>query len=186
MRDLVKYGAILTIICVISGVSLAFVYSKTSVIIADRQAKETMKAMGVVLPLATDFEAVGAEELAAATGSEKGVLEGYIGSTSEGRVGAIVKVESPGYGGNITMLIGLDIDGVCQGMQVISQSETAGLGANIKEEAFYGQFAGKEGVLSLTKQGGQIDGVSGATISSKAAIAGVNKGMNVAKALLGI
>ena len=38
MRDFIRYGAILTAICVISGVSLAFVYSKTSVIIEERHA----------------------------------------------------------------------------------------------------------------------------------------------------
>jgi len=84
------------------------------------------------------------------------------------------------------MLVGMDTQGVCQGMQVISQSETPGLGANVKEEPFYGQFAGKKGVLSLVKEGGQIDGISGATISSKGAVAGVNKALNIAKALLGM
>lgn len=186
MRDLVKYGAILTIICIVSGVSLAFVYSKTSVIIADRQAKEALKAMGVVLPAATDFVEVSAGEIATAAGETKGILQAYLGKAADETIGAIVKVESPGYGGMITMLVGMDKAGVCQGMQVISQSETPGLGANVKEESFYGQFAGQEGVLSLKKQGGQIEAISGATISSKGAVAGVNKALEVAKALLGM
>jgi len=186
MRDLVKYGAILTVICIVSGVSLAFVYSKTSVIIADRQAKEAMRAMSVVLPAATDFVEITGDELATAAGDASGVLQAFVGKAADVTVGSIVKVENPGYGGMITMLVGMDSAGVCQGMQVISQSETPGLGANIKEEAFYGQFAGKEGILSLKKQGGQIDAISGATISSKGAVAGVNKALVVAKAILGM
>ena len=51
-------------------------------------------------------------------------------------------------------------------MQVISQSETPGRGPTSRRP-FYGQFAGKKGVLSITKEGGQIDGISGATISSR-------------------
>ena len=186
MRDFIRYGAILTAICVISGVSLAFVYSKSSVIIEERQAKEAMKAMAVVLPSATDFEPVPAIELSAASGEEKGIIEAYLGKAAGSTVGAIVKVEGAGYGGMITMLVGMDTQGVCQGMQVISQSETPGLGANVKEEPFYGQFAGKKGVLSITKEGGQIDGISGATISSRGAVAGVNKALRIAKALLGM
>jgi electron transport complex protein RnfG len=142
--------------------------------------------MAVVLPAATDFEAVTAEELASAAKGAKGIVAAYRGKSAGGVVGAIIKVENPGYGGTITMLVGMDTAGTCQGMQVISQSETPGLGAIIKESSFYGQFTGKEGVLSLKKEGGQIDGVSGATVSSKGAVAGVNKGLVVAKALLGM
>ncbi len=81
MRDLVKYGAILTIICIVSGVSLAFVYSKTSVIIADRQAKEAMKAMAVVLPAATDFVEIPADELS----QRRERLQEFCRHTSESR-----------------------------------------------------------------------------------------------------
>ena len=62
------------------------------------------------------------------------------------------------------------------GISVISHTETPGLGAvaaanNAKGEAFRGQFVGQSGVLSV---GDQIDGMSGATITSKAVTTGVN------------
>lgn len=187
MRNMVRYGIILTLICVVSGVSLSFVYSKTSVIIAERQAQATLKAMAVVLPSATDFETLTAEDIAAVSAEAKGVIEAYRGKAADGTdAGAVVKVEAPGYGGTIVLLIGMDTSGTCQGVQVISQSETAGLGSLIKEEAFTGQFAGKSGSLAIKKLGGEIDQVSGATISSRAAVEGVNNGLTFSKALLGM
>ena len=186
MRDLIKYGIILTVICAISGVSLSYVYSKTSVIIEQRQAELALKAMSVVLPEATDFEPVPADEVLAAAGATKGIVEAYRGSSADGYTGAVVKVKSSGYGGTIVMLIGMDSFGVCQGLQIISQSETPGLGSLIKEEAFTAQFAGKQGTLATKKAGGDIDGVSGASISSKAVVDGVNKGFAFATTLLGL
>ncbi len=187
MRDMVRYGIILTLICVVSGVSLSFVYSKTSVIIAERQAQATLKAMSVVLPSATDFEALTAEDISAVSTEAKGIIEAYIGKSEDGsEAGAVVKVEASGYGGAIVLLIGMDTAGTCQGVQIISQSETAGLGSLIKEEAFIGQFVGKSGTLAIKKLGGEIDQVSGATISSRAAVDGVNNGLTFSKALLGM
>ena len=187
MRNMVRYGIILTVICIVSGVSLSFVYSKTSVIIAERQAQATLKAMTVVLPSASDFETLTDEDIAAVAAGTKGIIEAYLGKAEDGSdAGAVVKVETPGYGGTIVLLVGMDITGTCQGVQVISQSETAGLGSLIKDEAFIGQFAGKSGTLAIKKLGGEIDQVSGATISSRAAVEGVNNGLAFSKALLGL
>lgn len=186
MRDIVRYGIILTLICAVSGASLALVYSKTSVIIEARKQEASMKAMAIVLPEATDFVKVEDAELAAVSSGKTGVLEAYLGSSADGPEGVIVKVESNGYGGAIIMLVGVDNDGVCNGLQVISQTETAGLGSKITDAAFTGQFAGMSGYLEIRKMGGQVDQVSGATISSRGAVAGVNKALDIAKALLGM
>jgi electron transport complex protein RnfG len=186
VRDMIRYGIILTLICAVSGASLSVVYSKTSVIIEARKAETALKAMSVVLPAATKFEIVAAEKVTEVAAGQTGILEAYLGSSETGAEGAIVKVASNGYGGAITMLVGIDTNGTCQGMQIISQSETAGLGSRITEAAFMKQFAGQSGLLAIKKMGGKVDGVSGATISSKAAVAGVNKALDFAKALLGI
>ena len=186
MRDIIRYGIILTLICAVSGASLALVYSKTSVIIDARKQEAAMKAMAIVLPKATDFVKVEEAELAGVASDQTGVLEAYLGSSADGPEGAIVKVESNGYGGAITMLVGMNTEGICQGLQIISQSETAGLGSKITDDAFTGQFAGMVGTLAIKKMGGQVDQVSGATISSRGAVAGVNKALGIAKALLGL
>ncbi|MBU1238214.1 RnfABCDGE type electron transport complex subunit G [Myxococcota bacterium] len=77
------------------------------------------------------------------------------------------------YSGLIRVMVGVDSRGTIEGVEVITQSETPGLGANIEEKSWIGQFKG----LSLTKgklavkkvdRTGSIDAISGATISSKA------------------
>ena len=128
---------------------LAFVYSKTSVIIAERQAKEAMKAMAVVLAGGDGFrDRFQQTSLSLAAGELQGHFGGIPRKLADGYVGAVVKVESSGYGGTIVMLIGMDSFGVCQGMQIISQSETPGLGAIVKEEAFYGSVRRQAGALA--------------------------------------
>ena len=82
------------------------------------------------------------------------------------------------YGGDITLAVGILFDGTVQGISVISQGETAGLGAVCAEEKFTGQFSGIKGVVEYVKTGktepNQIDAISGATITTKAVTEAVN------------
>ena len=86
--------------------------------------------------------------------------------------GYAVEVVPNGFGGAITMLVGISFEGKVLGIAVVSQTETAGLGAvvaadNQAGETFREQFVGLSGVLAVTKDGGDIDSVTGATISSQ-------------------
>lgn len=93
--------------------------------------------------------------------------------------GYVIAATSPsGYGGNVQIAIGVK-DGKLTGFDVVSQSETAGIGSKITEDGFKSQFAGKPATtLESTKSGAneenQIDAISGATISTGAAIDAVN------------
>jgi len=83
-----------------------------------------------------------------------------------------------GYGGEITILVGLNTDFTIKGITIIENTETPGLGTKIIENSFTGQFAGlSSGDVSLTKEGGEIDAITGATISSKAVTDAVQKEM---------
>lgn len=92
--------------------------------------------------------------------------------------GYVVLVASKGYGGQIIMGVGIDNAGVVQGVSMVSQSETPGLGSNIQNEEFLRQFEGKREV-SEVKLNGEIEAVTGATISSTAVAEGVRKAMRV-------
>jgi electron transport complex protein RnfG len=77
------------------------------------------------------------------------------------------------------MMVGVHNEGKVLGISVVSHTETAGLGAvaaesTSKGEAFRGQFAGQSGSVAVTKDGGQIDAITGATITSRAVVVGVN------------
>ena len=93
--------------------------------------------------------------------------------------GYAVEVVPTGFGGTITMLVGVSFEGEVLGIAVVSQTETAGLGAivaadNQAGQSFRNQFVGLSGSLAVTKDGGSIDAITGATITSRAVVEGVN------------
>ncbi len=187
MRDTIKLGLILMLICAVSAGSLSYVYGVTSKIIDERKAQEVARAMAVVLPSAQDFERLSAEELADVKADARlaGVEEAYRGSTDGEVRGVVAKVLSSGYGGKIALLVGVNSDLAIEGLQVLSHSETPGLGGEITKPAFQSQFAGKgsSGALAVNKDGGEIVAISSATISSRAVVAGVNTVRDLVAAL---
>ena len=100
--------------------------------------------------------------------------------------GYVVRVSVNGFGGAIDMMVGVDNDGKVLGISVISHTETAGLGATAAAstsagEAFRGQFAGMSGTVTVTKDGGSIDALTGATVTSRAVVSGVNLALDFVK-----
>ena len=100
-----------------------------------------------------------------------------------------IKVAAPGgFSGAIEMMVGVDDAGNVLGISVINHSETAGLGAvaadkTSKGEAFRGQFVGQSGSVTVSKDGGTIDAITGATITSRAVCNGVNAALDCVKRL---
>ena len=107
-------------------------------------------------------------ETAPAADGEKGELLGYAVTVSEN-----------GYGGEIKMLVCFDKFGQVNGMGVISMSETSGVGTRITGEGFFDQFTGKAGPFKFVKGAASakndVVAITGASISSKAAVSAVNK-----------
>lgn len=90
---------------------------------------------------------------------------------------AIEATGKGGFGGDLKLMIGVDLrSGRQTGLEVVSHSETPGLGARIEEVSFRRQWQGlpTDTTVALTKDGGDIDGISGATTTSRAAVAGTN------------
>jgi electron transport complex protein RnfG len=87
-------------------------------------------------------------------------------------IGYAFSVIGSGYGGDIEMLICIEDDAATiRGLSVITHGETPGLGAKITEPWFQEQFEGKNvNTLALIDNGGNIDAISGATISSSAVV----------------
>ncbi|MBQ8621780.1 MAG: FMN-binding protein [Oscillospiraceae bacterium] len=93
--------------------------------------------------------------------------------------GYAVQVCPSGFNGQMDMMVGIDPEGNVTAISIISHTETAGLGAvaaadTAAGDAFRSQFAGLSGTLAVTKDGGEIDALTGATITSRAVTAGVN------------
>ncbi len=104
---------------------------------------------------------------------------GLVSQVYKGENGYAVQVAPVGFDGEITMMVGVGKDGKVLGISIINQTETAGLGAvcaakNSAGEAFRNQFIGLGGTLAVTKDGGEVDSITSATITSRAVTAGVN------------
>lgn len=167
MKENLKLGATLLVITAIAGLILAFAYDVTRAPIASRKAEEQAAAMRVVLEQGEEFTLIEGK-------SNDNILESYEAKTSGKTSGYVFKVKTSGYGGEIMMLAGIDADSKVSGIEVLSLSETPGLGSKIKDDPTFGaQYAGKpaEGKLAL---GSDITAISGATISSGAVNTAVN------------
>lgn len=177
--EILRVGLILFAITAISAFILAFVNSFTEPVIAENNKKAQDAAMRLVLPDGKNFAKV---EFSAAEDSI--VSEIY----SAGDAGVVVMVNPRGYGGAISMAVGVNKENTVTGVEIISQSETAGLGANCTKDSFKEQFKGKTGDITVVKNGAkdnQIDAISSATITSKAVTKGVNEAIATVKAMRG-
>ena len=103
---------------------------------------------------------------------------------------AFTVVSGEGYGGDIRFSMGVKEDGTVTGLSILSISETAGLGMNADTPEFKEQFVGeKTDRFVYTKKGasakGEIDALSGATITTNAMTNGVNAGLCAFRVLEG-
>lgn len=168
MREILKLGGKLLLIALIAGLALGVTNEITKGPIAEQALISENAARMEVLPSAASFEEAG-----------EGI---YRGTDATGNaVGFVTAVSVTGYGGPIEVTVGIDTNGMITGVNVGGSdfSETAGLGARVKEEAFRGQFAGKTAPVALSKDGGQIDAVTSATISSTAVKNAVNAACDI-------
>ena len=101
-----------------------------------------------------------------------------------GDQGWVIEVTPSGFGGLIDMLVGVDPSGAVTGVSIVSMSETSGLGANAVRESFRSQYVGKTKSVKLRKQGGEIDALTGATVTSTAVTNGVNAALAAAAGLM--
>ena len=106
----------------------------------------------------------------------------------QGANGYAVEVTPSGFDNTITMMVGVDNEGNVSGISIISHTETAGLGAvaaatTSAGEAFRSQFVDPNGTVSVTKDGGQVEAITSATITSRAVCAGVNAALAAVAAM---
>ncbi len=159
---------LLLITAVVAGL-LAGVNAITKPRIEAAKAEKTTKALSAVIPDADTAKQL--EQLPEGTQ--------IVAAVYESDTAYAVQVTPGGFDNVITMMVGVSKEGKVLGISIISHTETAGLGAvaaaqNAKGEAFRSQFAGQGGDLAVTKDGGTIDALTGATITSRAVTAGVN------------
>lgn len=191
MKSMLKEAGILFAITLIAGLLLGIVYEVTKEPIALQQAKRKQEACREVFQDAVSFETL---ELSAQETGEKAsatINEVFKAVAEDGTVlGYVLDVTThEGYNGDIQFTMGIRMDGMVNGISLLSIAETPGLGMKT-EEVLKPQFAGKNvGMFSYTKTGAmteeQIDAISGATVTTNAVVNGVNTGLEFFKTRLG-
>ena len=169
-----RLAVTLLVIAGVMAAALAGVNSVTAPIIEKLTYEKTQAAVSAVLPGGGDTVEFPAMDL--------------VSKVYQGENGYAVEVTPSGFDNTITMMVGVDNDGAVTGISIIDHSETAGLGAvaaatTAAGEAFRAQFKGLTGSVSVSKDGGQIDAITGATITSRAVCEGVNAALAVAAKL---
>ena len=167
---------LLVITAVVAGL-LAGVNSVTKPVIDQLNAEKTQKAIETVLE--GGYHTV-IEDYADATG--------LVSKVYQGDNGYALEVTPGGFDNTITMMVGVANDGTVTGISVISHTETAGLGevaaaSTPKGIAFREQFEGQSGSVAVAKDGGAMDAITGATITSRAICVGVNAALDVVAGL---
>lgn len=156
----------LLLITAVVAVVLAGVNTITAPRIAAINEQKTQAAIEAVLP-------GGGAEIPFTDDS------GLVVTVYQGDNGYAVEVAPAGFGGVVDMMVGVDPEGNVLGISIISQTETAGLGAvaaasTSAGEAFRDQFVGMNGTIAVAKDGGTVDAITGATITSRSVCTGVN------------
>jgi len=95
----------------------------------------------------------------------------YMIYSDEAEIGFAFLAMGKGYGGNIDILVGLENETTVKGITIVSHLESPGLGARITESVFTDQFTGLNiDDVVLKRDGGQIDAITGASISSESVV----------------
>jgi electron transport complex protein RnfG len=178
MKEMIKLTATLTIICLIAGALLAGADAMTRERIAEADRARDQKALNTVLPPhdnAPDKDAV--------TVTSNGRDWTFAVARQNGAfAGAAVETSSPnGYSGEIRLMLGIGADGKTIGIAILAQKETPGLGANIQTPGFRSRLAGLDILKTkwnVKKDGGDIDHITAATISSRAVVDAVREALD--------
>ena len=182
---------VLTATALIAGLALSGVFMLTKDRIAAEKAAKEMEAYREVVPGAETFEKLAAAEefKGDVYGTSFGrvyINEAVAGKDASGNVVgyAVSATSSEGYDGDLAVSIGLTPDGAITKISFTELHETPGKGMLAAEPLFMDQFNGRKVTsFKLLKDGGstqenEIDGVSGATITSKAVVNAVNAALD--------
>ena len=178
-NEFVQLGGILCAITLVVDLALGAVNAVTAGPIAEQNAQKIKDSLENVMPGA-ESEQIDVPEGTTVTTETKNatsvtILSAYKMTKDGADAGYCVEVGPTGFGGAVDTMVGIDSDGKVTGISVISaSSETPGLGARSTEPEFQAQFAGQVGTeVAVAKDGGSIDALTGATITSRAVSEGV-------------
>ncbi len=168
----------LTLVCLFCGSILGVIYAVTQKPIAQAAQKALVESISKVLPEGG--------ELSDAQQSQG--FEYYTLTDGEVVTAYAVKSSAIGFGGSLTLMVGVLPDGTVYNTSVLSHSETPGLGAKCStDKTFMEQWKnlGADKSLKLKKDGGDIDAITASTITSRAYTLAVSNAVEFVKSMNG-
>lgn len=162
--------SVLLIITLVAGLSLGYVNDLTLEPKARARLARVMNALDIVLPQFNN-EPVSSKVQIKVKGvkDSTSIYPAYRDSIFVGA--AVTGISEKGYSGVVKLMVGFEPDGQIKDIVVLEQKETPGLGTKMKGEKFLSQFRNQDPaniLLKVKKDGGDVDALSGATISSRA------------------
>jgi electron transport complex protein RnfG len=172
---------VLAVICLVMATLLGVVNSVTEAPIAANNEQTVKDSLEAVMPGVECTEIDYSDEsVTIATGTSVTIIGVY----EAGDDGYVVEVSSPnGFGGALDMMTGIDADGAVTGIAIIDHSETSGLGSKSTDPNWQAQFKGQTDTVAVAKDGGDIEAITGSTITSRAVCDGVNAARAVVESL---
>ncbi len=168
----------LFVICIVAGGVLGIVFNATKDPIAAAENAKRTAAIKNVLP---DFKTLKTVNVKSAM--EDAEIPFHLAYDADNNfIGAAVETfTNKGFSGNISLMVGILADGTVKNISVLQHAETPGLGSKMEEETFKGQFNDKNPAsfnFSVKKDGGDVDAITAATISSRAFCDAVNRALS--------
>ncbi|MBR5214633.1 MAG: RnfABCDGE type electron transport complex subunit G [Bacteroidales bacterium] len=168
----------LFVICVVSGGVLGIVYSATKGPIAKAENAKKTEAIENVLPEFNELK-----ETKVKSAMEDIDIPFYLAYDADNNfIGAAVETfTNKGFSGNVSLMVGILADGTVNNISVLQHAETPGLGSKMTEPSFKDQFNNKNADsfnFKVKKDGGDVDAITAATISSRAFCDAVNRALS--------
>ena len=174
-KEAVKPGIVLGLTALVLAFLLAFVNIATRDTITKRQQDDINAALNKVIENAEFAEVLAEGDTVVYEATKDGNPAGYC-----------VQISSYGYSSTpLTMIVGVDGEYKIIGISVTANEETPGLGSKVSEDSFLDMLKGKTGEIKVTKDGGEIDAISGATKSSRAITDGATRAIEAVKKIGG-
>lgn len=188
LRARVEYqGGVLALACALVTLALLTGRQFTRESIAARLEEDRLQQLGQVLPGALyDNNPLQTRVHIADTALAEAPVEVLLASRSKVFEAAVFQLAAPGYGGNINLIMAVDAKGTVLGVRVISHTETPGLAdkIEIRKGTWIQSFDGHSLASrrwAVKKDGGDFDQFAGATITPRAVVAGVKRGLEFAQ-----
>ncbi|MFI3250055.1 MAG: RnfABCDGE type electron transport complex subunit D [Eubacteriales bacterium] len=169
LEQATKSGGALACVIAVVLVGLTMVSNLTQFPLRTQEESNNRALLEQVMPLATNMS-----EMPYKTADVTAIYAAY---DQLSHVGYCVEVLAPGFNGEMTIIIGVDLDSAITGVTVLSHSETKYIGTRALEQSVLDTFAGRSGRLSLTGSN-RVDSISGATVTQQGVVSGVNTALS--------